>query len=463
MPYQTRPDACAPSCPYQAELSDFEIFIYLQLNYIIYILGFNKLTLSSSNKKPKPVDSNVRSILFAESSLKMLNYSSDSATLSSDEDEAVPLANKPSAAAPISNCLLVSSSDTLPPAADEKNGRVSKILSPCEAPTFSQRLELSDADETNCTMLDNERLPSIYAADTLIHNPEADKIQELTLGTQMDKLQITAESEDLFDDPESSGYSKQHNQKLGMDAGIVAAQNVLISSLSQGLEKLELADTLNISVLTISSSSSVPAAPAQVSTRSSLGSEDVYDVITLSDSDDVQNEPNQDPNLGQIEDSLERNMTPLNSQTIMPVSSELSEMALNRLDRFFDNIPLMSSANSPNPPVVSQSVNHTRSEVAETTVSSVYISETDDENERVDQPMENIDKKFDGNKENPNGKDYLMAINSRIPVEPMVEKDDSPIKKTREVAQSPVHEFVQNTETTQITKLTKCKYNPIFL
>lgn len=380
----------------------------------------------------------------------MLNYSSDDSTFTSDDDEIYP---KTAANPQGVNCLLVSSSGT---SAEPEKYRVSELIPPCEAPTFSQRLEVSDADETNCSLMDQERIPSIYAADTLI---DARTANEVTLGTQMEKLQITVESEDLFDDPESSGLS--HGKPLKNDEVIAVAQNRIINTLSQGLEKLELDEQLNRTVLTISSSSSIP--PAQLSTRSSLESEEVYDVITLSDSDiassqqgeihgptDVSNQDRSEP------PSQERNMSPLNSQTIMPIATDLSEMALDRLDRFFDNIPLLSSG-TPNPtPTDNQSTNQTLSEAAESVVSQVYISETDEEN-TVDEEK----------------KDSVLSVNEKDVDENDQQKDglvsESPIRKTQNEninlqsedknTETPIPRVlsVRSTESTQTNKTKKCE------
>lgn len=441
-----------------------------------YCLGFNKLTLSSSNKKVKPPSIRMISQESSSSAPKMLSFSSDSSTLTSDEDEvdeiAPKLINQKNPDAPVVNCLLVSSSGSLT-SEDQQKNRISDLIPPCEAPTFSQRLEVSDADETKCSMMDQQdRLPSIYAADTLIHSQNVQQAMlQSTLGTQMEKLQITAESEDLFEDPESSGGDVQPEPQTS-DEGIAAAQVNIINTLSQGLEKLELDDEqLNATVLTISSSSSVPAAAAQLSTRSSLASEEVYDVITLSDSDVGSDQPEEehedeakDASNPVVPESLsqDRIMSPLNSQTLLSIPTELSDLALDRLDRFFDNIPLINSNNTPTPAPNNQSViNQTLSQVAESTVSSVYISETDDENlDEIEEPTPLQPESVKLIIQEESNEHVNQHQPRRVIIDSPIRKDqerNKPKQRDETLNSTPKVQFVQNTESTEITKTTKCK------
>lgn len=206
----------------------------------------------------------------------------------------------------------------------------------------------------------------------------------------MDKLEITGSSEDLFsgdgNNPKPSSSSDLTPNRL----------TEAISDLSQRVDRIQLQEPMQTasttassihrtSILTISSSSSndernshSPSSQRRpnakpVSTRSSLSTDDVYDVITLSDSqsdgsevfdenDDDDNVNAQDPPLVQTYDDRLCNVPKVATGDVVEVNVAISQAiptsaaeslpsaVQQQLDRFFDNIPLVpESAESETP------------------------------------------------------------------------------------------------------------------
>lgn len=195
----------------------------------------------------------------------------------------------------------------------------------------------------------------------------------------MDKLEITGSSEDLFsgdgNNPKPSSSSDLTPNRL----------TEAISDLSQRVDRIQLQGPMQTtpttasslhrtSILTISSSSSTndehnSHSPSQrrpnakpVSTRSSLSTDDVYDVITLSDSQSDGSEEfdeNDDDNVNVHEPSMVQTsddrlcdvpkvatgdveVNVATSQAIPTSAAEsLPSAVQQQLDRFFDNIPLV--------------------------------------------------------------------------------------------------------------------------
>lgn len=305
-------------------------------------------------------------------------------------------------------------------------------MEPCEGPSFSQRLQVSDADETNCSLM-NHSSHAIYTADTLV-DIRKPALLECILDTQMEKLEITKGSDDLFDYPSGTGGSKISLPLAPNGQEIAVAQEYVISDLSQGIEHLVLGvgldaseqyDNPNKSIVSISSKDTIRE-PTQLSTRSSLESDDVYDVITLSDSDQEEDVPI--PRSMAESPSLHYNMSDVNSQSLVPISSDLSTMAQNRLDRFFDNIPLINSKGLEESKTSVNLANQTHSDVAdENSISSVYISETDEE----DQSDANACSENGAIDEKNHSQDHIFANNK---------------------CESPKSTCVPNTQSTQVTK-----------
>lgn len=123
----------------------------------------------------------------------------------------------------------------------------------------------------------------------------------------MERLELTASSEDLFGGSVAGGDSRDCSQHelLAADADLAAAIGNLsvrdeVQRVSSKAAATKVTPRVRHTVFTISSSSSssaaseppsprpaepqLPQPPRHLSTRSSLASENVYDVITLSDS-----------------------------------------------------------------------------------------------------------------------------------------------------------------------------------
>lgn len=339
--------------------------------HIRFPLEFSKLTLSSSNHKQQKTQQPL-----AEKPLtptpKMLSYSdaedscSPAEITDDDEDERPPAAVAPQISSLLVNKILASSSSpSQSPAAPDA----------CEGASFSQRLQLNDTDVTKCTELDQRRssilpVPPTAAAEAPF--------------SQMERLEVTGSSEDLFDGVKPSSSSELSPNRL----------TEAISDLSQRIDRIQLlemsatepapAAQRRQTVYTISSSSSnsgsncgsndvslanTPASQPtrrgqkQVSTRSSLSSDDVYDVITLSDSqsedeaDAVPGPPvaeTTEDRLCNVSEVATRNgeaEVAVSSSQAKPASAaeSLPSVVQQQLDKFFDNIPLVESNESERP------------------------------------------------------------------------------------------------------------------
>lgn len=280
---------------------------------------------------------------------------------------------------------------------------------PCEGPSFSQRLQLNDTDVTNCTELNARRSsirPSLSAVSEVaaaaagvcsVPPPPPVAVDAPTVAynqtlSQMERLEITASSADLFAGSDNDGsrnsshLDQQQHHRSPSEA---------ISNLSVGVQQINLlssdpvapddvapARNCRQTVFSISSSSSSDssasdiAAEQQPSTRSSLASADVYDVITLSDSQSEQaisvygepvagDEADPDAVAAAAQQSAgdvslpvaHNNADPLDDMpspaavcaadvaaSAAPASvASLPSSVQHRLDNFFDNIPLLSS------------------------------------------------------------------------------------------------------------------------